>query len=856
MRPLIAAILLISTACRNDPDEDEDGIPEWADCNDVDAAIGPDQTEICNDIDDNCDGVIDNDASDAMMFYADGDGDGAGYLGSGELACAAPPGFITDSTDCDDTDPTVHPLASEDDCTDPKDYNCDGSVGYADADGDGFPACEDCDDAAAAVSPNATEICDGIDNDCNGEVDEDGAVGGSMWYLDKDNDGYGDPAVAVSACSAPTGNVADNSDCDDLDVAVNPGASELCNDADDDCDGNVDDNPTDASTWYADVDGDGSGGATTTVEACDQPSGHQASSDDCDDLDANSYPSATELCDGVDNDCDGSLPADEADGDSDGFMGCNADCDEGDGAIFPGAAELCNGVDEDCNGVADDDAVDESLYYWDADGDGHGYAYGAVPFCSPPAGYVALNDDCDDLNEDRSPTNAEVPGNGLDENCDEVVIPWTVYGVDRYTGELWAIDYDTGEVFWMTTGLGEMIDVVVAPDGGLYVSAYGAGELVHLDWDGSNPTTVASGFPDIHGLWYDHSTDTVLLTTYDTIAEYDPADGSTTTLASGLSTEAIHTVRFEGDSTLWTTFRVEQELRSYDPASATWTTEGSFPDAPNIIVPSATGGFWVSSGTDERLMHFDRDGGRSVYDVNETISGICDSPVGGGDLVFGDFSGGLVSIDVNTGSQDYFSGSVGDVWGCATNAVLDVDGDGYNQRAYGGADCDDNDADINPSITDDFGDSVDQNCDFSDGTDADGDGWSADDTTPGCVDPDDSDATIGATNCGLVITVEGHPDVTVDCDPGDYSCQAHGVCEEVTGFTCVHQNYDCATGSQGSWYPLDGVSGSSSFNFAYAYDLYSGDYGNICACTSSQMTRYGLAMNHRNCGWGLWIRVP
>jgi hypothetical protein len=108
---------------------------------------------------------------------------------------------------------------------------------------------------------------------------------------------------------------------------------------------------------------------------------------------------------------------------------------------------------------------------------------------------------------------------------------------------------------------------------------------------------------------------------------------------------------------------------------------------------------------------------------------------------------------------------------------------------------------------------------------------------------------------GLWIKVEGHADVCVACNKGDYSCQAKGVCEKVTGFTCVHQGYDCCFGSKGSWYPLDGASGDSNFNFAYAYDLdCGGNYGNICACNQSQMSKYGLAANHQYCGLGHWFR--
>jgi len=471
----IASLLIASTACRKDADVDEDGVPDWADCNDTDAEVGPGQVELCNGVDDNCDGEIDNAASDATMVYADGDGDGSGYVGASLQACEVPAGYVEVAGDCDDTDANVHPNAAEDDCTDPTDYNCDGSVGYANADGDDFPACEDCDDASAAVHPDAQEVCDSVDNNCDGAVDEDGAEGGTAWYLDKDSDTYGDAANSVIACAQPTGYVADGTDCDDLAVAVNPGADEVCNSTDDDCDGLTDNDATDATTWYADLDGDGSGGDQFSAPGCDAPAGYVAASDDCDDLDAQSYPSAAELCDGADNDCDGTLPTDEADGDADGFLGCSDDCDDSDGNVHPAAAELCNGADDDCNGAVDDDAVDQMPFYPDADGDGHGFSYGALMFCEASTGWSAASNDCDDGAADINPSADEIPGNGIDDDCDGIVTPFTVYGVDRYSGELWAVNVETGEVVWTAAGLGEMIDVVLAPDNSLYVSVFSTG---------------------------------------------------------------------------------------------------------------------------------------------------------------------------------------------------------------------------------------------------------------------------------------------------------------------------------------------------------------------------------------------
>lgn len=107
---------------------------------------------------------------------------------------------------------------------------------------------------------------------------------------------------------------------------------------------------------------------------------------------------------------------------------------------------------------------------------------------------------------------------------------------------------------------------------------------------------------------------------------------------------------------------------------------------------------------------------------------------------------------------------------------------------------------------------------------------------------------------GLSIAIEGHANELVNCKPGDFNCEGREVCNKVTGLQCVFQQYDCYFGNQGSWYPPDGQSGSSAFNFAFTYDLAAGTYGNICACTPSQMTKYGLASNHPTCGLGHWVR--
>ncbi|MBN2800350.1 MAG: hypothetical protein JXX28_14515 [Deltaproteobacteria bacterium] len=348
--PVLIALSLV--ACRKDDDTpldlDNDGYSQAVDCDDTDATVHPDAEEVCDGIDNNCDAAVDEDPVDAPTWYADGDGDGFGDGGAATAACEAPEGYVAQQGDCDDSSAAFHPGAPETDCADPADYNCDGSVGYADADGDGVPACEECDDGDAAVHPGAEEVCDGVDNDCNGLVDDD---------------------------------------------------------------------PSDVTRYYADIDGDGFAGDRIWVDACEAPEGYLDAVTDCDDFHAESHPGAEEACDGLDNDCDGVVPGGEADADGDGFMGCEGDCDDGDARRTPTAVEVCDGVDNNCDELVDMGAVDASLWFADADADGYGDAGAATRACEAPQGAVADDSDCDDLDAGVHPGAAEVC-DGVDQDCD------------------------------------------------------------------------------------------------------------------------------------------------------------------------------------------------------------------------------------------------------------------------------------------------------------------------------------------------------------------------------------------------------------------------------------------------------
>jgi hypothetical protein len=180
-----------------------------------------------------------------------------------------------------------------------------------DADGDGAVATDDCDDADPAVYPGAAEACDGLDNNCDGAVDE-GAL--STFYADGDADGYGVESAAVEACEAPSGHAAAAGDCDDGDPASFPGAAEVCDGVDNSCDGAVDEGAL--SVFYADGDADGYGVESSAVEACEAPSGYAAVAGDCDDADPALTPE---------------------DYDADGVSSCGGDCDDAD----PDRLETC-----------------------------------------------------------------------------------------------------------------------------------------------------------------------------------------------------------------------------------------------------------------------------------------------------------------------------------------------------------------------------------------------------------------------------------------------------------------------------------------------------------------------------------
>ncbi|MBI4848652.1 MAG: M6 family metalloprotease domain-containing protein [Nitrospirae bacterium] len=255
-----------------------------------------------------------------------------------------------------------------------------------DLDGDGHDVlCDaDCDDSNPAVYLNAPELCDGLDNNCNGVVDEE---------IDHDGDGW------YSACGG---------DCDDNNSAVYPWAEEVCDGADNNCDGQVDENA---------VDNDGDG-YNSCIDCNDwdyninpgdnDGDGYTGCNGDCNDWDYYVNPGAVEVCDWIDNNCNGQIDESFEDADLDGYPFCT-DCDEGNPSINPGAIEILNnGIDDDCN-----------IFTGDTDADNDGYA---------------SNIDCDDNDPAVHPGAEETAYNNIDDDCDATTRDNDLDGDGYYAG--------------------------------------------------------------------------------------------------------------------------------------------------------------------------------------------------------------------------------------------------------------------------------------------------------------------------------------------------------------------------------------------------------------------------------------
>ncbi len=446
-------------------DADSDGFPDARccngttcgdDCNDARPGVNLAVPEVCNAIDDDCDGRTDEDL--LVMLYTDADRDGFG-AGTPVTGCPGMTGTVTNGDDCDDARPSSNPAAMEacdgtadDDCDGTVDEDCGCVTGTTRGCGGDTGACvagtQTCIEglwAGCSGTGPTTESCNGADDDCDGETDEGLLVSGC--YQDRDSDGFGAGAAsaqcldmtrdAVGFCPAGYTNSASPLDCNDSIAEIRPDGIERCDTLDNDCDGVVDDvlGLGDACT-----NGVGSCARSGTL-ACG--SGMLVCS-------AVSGMPVAEACNGLDDNCNGLVDDGlvtafgcRVDADSDGFGvgattaqcfdasriafgGCPAgytntptlDCNDINPAIRPSAPEICNLIDEDCDGAVDDGV--QTAYYRDADADTFGAGMATLA-CSAPVGFVLNNSDCNDADDVIYPGAPEQCDGAIDNDCNGTV---------------------------------------------------------------------------------------------------------------------------------------------------------------------------------------------------------------------------------------------------------------------------------------------------------------------------------------------------------------------------------------------------------------------------------------------------
>ncbi|MEH6589611.1 MAG: MopE-related protein [Halioglobus sp.] len=239
-------------------------------------------------------------ASAKKRWYRDDDGDNYGSSDVTRMAFYKPKGFTGNKLDCDDGHADVYPRAKE--LPDELDNNCNGRIDegfkparfYIDRDGDTFGDANvstvaisrpdgyvrnqrDCNDSSAQDNPEATEVSDNRDNDCDGHVDE----ANTTYYPDVDGDTFGANTGSITSLGPVPGYVENNSDCDDGNNNIFPGAQELLDSVDNNCDGTIDEGSA-LTAYYRDKDGDRFGDSSDSVLERSAPAGYVTDkSDNC-----------------------------------------------------------------------------------------------------------------------------------------------------------------------------------------------------------------------------------------------------------------------------------------------------------------------------------------------------------------------------------------------------------------------------------------------------------------------------------------------------------------------------------------------------------------------------------------------
>jgi hypothetical protein len=590
-----------------------------------------------------------------------------------------------------------------------------------------------------------------ITEDCN---DDDGTLGApSPWYVDKDEDGFGDTLDVTYQCVQPDGHVAVSGDCDDSNSSVFPDAVESCDGADNNCDGSADEG-LEVSMWFVDADGDGYGNPDDGIEACGEMAGFTLNGDDCDDTDPTWHDMGpVEIpYNGIDDNCDG-LDGD-GDRDIDGYWSTEyhtlvvngggvpmdvppeftGDCDDNDDTIRPGAFEnWYDGVDSDCDGRND----------CDHDGDGYEADEG---ICTPE------EPDCNDLVADVNPGAVEWCSTTVDDDCDgslnaEDGPDCTTYFLD-FDGDSFGSD-DTrctcASSFPFSALVAGDCD---ATDGDVFPGAF------DFSYDGIDSDCAGGDDYDIDG------------------------DGFVPTVFAGLETAGVEgTGMLPGgdcnDENPLINPAVDEDCRT--------ATDDDCSGSVNGLDALACLPFYGD---------FDEDGYGDTEDMECWCEAVASHPSSeGGDCVDNDpsYNPGVVDTWYDAEDTD-----------CAGDDDFDADGDGYfsalhseeesatfhfiddewvevetaTEGRLGGGDCDDNDADTSPDAVE-VCDGLDNDCNelIDDEVEAlltlfedvDGDGF--------------GDPEVTEPGCGL----EGFVVDSTDCDDGDSSIfpGAEEVCDDI-----------------------------------------------------------------------------